>query len=472
LAISQQSYWIDEALTALKAARPSLGGWWQHIVAEQASDLQMPVYMLYAWGWAKLFGTGEWVLRTANLPWFVGGVAAFALSFRGLHRLFAAAVVVLSSFAWFYLDEARPYAMQLGLSLFLVAAIRFLNATSGDVGKENRWVWTFCAGLWLLAGTSLLGVFWCGAAVVALVVVLGRARVLDLWRSVRGAWLVLGVGLCGLAVYYLWTLSAGARASTAGTTNLQNAVFIGYELLGFGGLGPGRLEIREAGLTAFRAHVLPLAVYGGFVVVVLVAGAARLGRCAARKLAVVGTVMAVTLGCLLLAGWALHFRVLGRHCAPAFVAVMVVLVAGATELISRRGWWQRLVVAGFLALSLGSCLSARFAARHQKDDYRAAADRARVALAAGQNVWWSADRSGAEFYGVPLRDTATGRADRAWWVVNASADSLLDIPLPDVVVCSKPDLYDGTGTLAGILTREHFGEEVRFAAFTIWTRKK
>jgi hypothetical protein len=57
-------------------------------------------------------------------------------------------------------------------------------------------------------------------------------------------------------------------------------------------------------------------------------------------------------------------------------------------------------------------------------------------------------------------------------VVNASADSLLDIPLPDVVVCSKPDLYDGTGTLAGILTREHFGEEVRFAAFTIWTRKK
>jgi len=470
LAISSQSFWIDEALTGFKAAQPSLADWWRQMSAEKLSDLQMPLYMLYAWGWAKLFGTGEWALRAANLPWFIGGVLAFAFSFRGTSRLFAALVATLSSFAWFYLDEARPYAMQLAASLLIVASLRRLAAPEATGGKQTRWAWAFCAGIGLLAGTSLLGVFWCGAALATLGVVVGFGRAISLAKSVRCAWLALGVWLLCLAAYYTWTLKVGARASAMATTNWQSAFFIGYELLGFSGLGPGRLEIRDAGLGAFRPHLLPLAFYGACLAALVVLGVVSLYRRNRRMLFSSGIVVLGTLAVLLAAGWVWHFRLLGRHCAPAFVVVVSLLVAGGAEAWQRRSLWPRIILCAFLLAALGSCLSARFATRHRKDDYRAAVAFAQAVLRAGDSVWWSADLHGAEFYGLPISETPESRTAKALWIANPTAESLAGLALPNVAVCSKPDLYDVGGALAERLVREHFRPVGRFTAFTVWAR--
>lgn len=469
LALSSQSYWIDEALTALKAAQPTLAGWWQQMVAEKMSDLQMPLYMAFVWSWAKLFGTGEWALRAANLPWCLGGLLAFAFSFRGANRVLAAGVGALSSFAWFYLDEARPYAMQIGASLFLVATLRLLDAADGTMQTKVRWVWAFCAGVGVLAGTSLLGMFWSGAALAALVAVLGWARVAEVWKAARWAWLTLAAWLVCLAAYYAWTMSVGARASAMGTTNLQNAFFVVYELLGFGGLGPGRLEIRETGLAAFRAQSLPLVVYGGLVGVLSLMGFMSFWRLDRRRFCLVGLVVLATAACLLGAGWGLHFRVLGRHCAPAQAGILLLLVTGAAAAMRRHEWWLRLVVCGFLLASAGSCLSARFAPRHWKDDYRAAAAYAREALTAGQSVWWSADLHGAEFYGLPVSENP-GEPARALALLNRSVDSVGTLRLPDVAVCSKPDLYDVLGAVARRLEKQGWQPATNFPAFTVWKR--
>src|SRR5580704_15398813 len=103
LAITRQSLWIDEALTAAKAAQPDLGGWWRAMLVDKASDLQMPLYMAYVWGFAKIFGTSEWALRAANIPWFVAGI--FAVGKTNFFRRFSLAVVALiSPFARYYLD--------------------------------------------------------------------------------------------------------------------------------------------------------------------------------------------------------------------------------------------------------------------------------------------------------------------------------------------------------------------------------
>jgi len=29
--------------------------------------MQLPLYLLYAWGWDKLFGHGEWAMRAGNI---------------------------------------------------------------------------------------------------------------------------------------------------------------------------------------------------------------------------------------------------------------------------------------------------------------------------------------------------------------------------------------------------------------------
>ena len=225
-AITSQSLWIDETLTAAKAVEPHFSGWWQAMLAGKASDLQMPLYMLYVWGFAKIFGTSEWALPDVktNIPWFVGGVAIFSQMVQSSSRPkniffpkpFALAVVMLfSPFALInYLDEARPYAMQLGASLMIVAALCRMSQNANLSAREERvWLAIFCFGIMALSGSSLLGMIWAGAACLGLALIFSWQQLFELARR---HWLTLAVSavcLSGLGIYYLWTLKLGARAS-------------------------------------------------------------------------------------------------------------------------------------------------------------------------------------------------------------------------------------------------------------------
>jgi len=105
-ALSAKSLWIDEALTAVKAMQPNFHSWWQAMLQERTSDLQMPFYMFYMWAFEKVFGANEWTLRFANLPWFVAGAVAFIHSLPAqYHRRWIAAFLTLCfPFTWYYLD--------------------------------------------------------------------------------------------------------------------------------------------------------------------------------------------------------------------------------------------------------------------------------------------------------------------------------------------------------------------------------
>ena len=183
---------------------------------------------------------------------------------------------------------------------------------------------------------------------------------------------------------------------------------------------------------------------------------------------VAGIVLA-TLVCLLVTGWTLHFRLLGRHCAPAAAVVMLLLVGGAGEALQRQRFWLKLILCGFFMAASGSCLSARFAERHRKDDYRAAAAQARAALDAGQRVWWSADPHGAMVYGLPVGENPKSPG-QVFLLLNPTVESVAVLRLPDVAVCSKPDLYDVHGAVARCLEKQGWRPATHLTAFTVWRR--
>ena len=106
-------------------------------------------------------------------------------------------------------------------------------------------------------------------------------------------------------------------------------------------------------------------------------------------------------------------------------------------------------------LSLFSCLAVRLAVRHQRDDYRDAAQYARQALLQNQVVWWNAAVEGAWDYKMPL-DTSGGQKDTAIPLLNPSVDSLARLKKPNVIIVSKPDLFDSAGTMADYLKRGHY----------------
>lgn len=480
LAISHQSLWIDEALTAVKARQATLERWWQAMAQEKASDLQMPLYMLYVWGYEKVFGASEWALRAANLPWFVAGVAAFTVVFPpgDRRRLIAAGLTVGSPFAWYCLDEARPYAMQLGASLMVVGALGHLvrsgawrPAPTATARPCETWPTAlFGFALFVLSGSSLLGMVWAGAGLVALVVLLPRSRLLTLLRQQRRLWLAAGVGLLAFGAYYLWTLRVGARASATATTGWRNTGFIGYELLGFSGLGPGRLELRSSSLRAFDPFWAGLTLHGLTTAILFGAAVRDWFKSGSARLGVAILACSVPTAFILGTGWMAHFRVLGRHFTPCLPALLLVLVTGWAALWRSGRTWARLVLLLYCASTVWSCLALRTAPRHLKDDYRAAAAVARAALAEGRAVWWNAAEAGAQYYRLPANaESPTGRA--ALLLFNPPSVALERLPLPDLVIVSKPDLYDRHGAVGGYVRERGFQATKILPAFTVWERK-
>src|SRR6266581_3044363 len=103
-------------------------------------EVQMPLYLFYLWGWDKLCGHSEWSLRLAALPWFVPGVAVFLYSLRRVGNRGVAIILVTGSnaFLWYYLNEARLYAMQAGVSCLIFAALATLYQGQSLPQKSSR----------------------------------------------------------------------------------------------------------------------------------------------------------------------------------------------------------------------------------------------------------------------------------------------------------------------------------------------
>lgn len=472
-ATTNHSFWIDECVTAEFVSRPKLIDTWRAVMDSRFAEMQMPFFITYMWAYANVFGHSELALRLAALPFYLGGMAMLVqVCWRrwGSHWQVALAAG-LSPFAWFYLNEARLYAMQLGVTAMVAATLIRLSDLPRPADKnESRWLTAYLASVVFLSAISMLGEMWAGAALLAVFVVVPASHWQGWWRTHRLALVVTAILLLALGFYYLWTLTLGARATTVGSTNLQTFFFIFYEQLGFMGIGPGRIELRDAGVHALKPFVVGLAAYAIFAGLVVLAGFRVFWLKAGHRKAL-GLLACLTVpsSLILLAGIVTHFRVLGRHFAPLAIILFLILGAGLIQWWRQRGLIGKGIVAGFILVTLWSCLLIRFAPRHDKDDYRTAATLAKHALAENRSVWWNASDSAAEYYQVPLTTNGSPQS-AAWFVARPGPGFATNLSQPDVVIASKPDVYDALGGLADFLKANHYQAATNFMAFTVWQR--
>ncbi len=472
LAITGRSFWIDECVTVQFVSQPTFAEWSHDLLSTRIAEAQMPLYLAYLWGWDKVLGHGEWSLRMAALPWFIAGVGLFLYALRGLGRWGwpAVAVTVGSAFVWYYLDEARRYAMVFSAACAVVASLVMLSRqeSSRDAAGQS-WFRIFLASIVVMSGISILGMLWSGAATLILVLILPRPW---LWQRIKsspwmtGAWVVV---LSGLAAYYVSTVLRGARGSDMATTNLQTAAYVGYELLGFTGLGPGRDALREQGFRALGAYAPWLGLYAMATLMVVAAALVSIWKSPWRMRALyIAGVLSLPAAFLLATGVMRHWRVLGRHFSPLLAVLLLVLAIGVANLW-RGGRLGRIMATLYLVLALCSAAQVRLAARHHKDDYRAAAALARQALADGDRVWWVAAMEGADYYGLPY-SARSPQPDEAYAVFGQPPKELAALPSPDLIVLSRPDIYDHQGGVAAVLSHGGYSQRTNLAGFKIWAR--
>ena len=492
LAISGESLWIDEFWTAHFAAIGSFKAFFDLLLVPSGS--QTPLHFLHFYLWGQLEPASEYLFRLANLPLFVAGQLAVFWALRGYPKTWAWLYLALSALhpmVWQYANEARPYILMLaGAQLILAYLLRLHGNSAKGLPAEPLFLFFFVLGGILLLGASLLGAFWVLAAGIHVLVHHGRKGT---WREVlRGPnpWLlaVLLAASAVLSSYYLSSLLQGAGASRLASSTPATVLFAGYELLGLAGLGPGRLELRSLGPAALLPHAAPLLLGGGVLLWILLRGLTdahqRLGG---RELLWLGALGLFPVFVVLLSGFVMHWRVLGRHLMASLPLLNLVLALGLASLWRGQpaaGRMQRglLALAGLLALVVSSA-ALRWAPQHSKDDYRSAAAVAQAAVAQNQRVWWAAGVIGAHYYGLPgefnvqgeLTSVHTPLACRdlpgVQSVANASLACLRAMSAPDLVVLSKPETFDTRGDIVAYLQAERYAVVQHLPAFTIWRRQ-
>src|SRR5215471_242455 len=138
LAVTNDSLWLDEGDTAMYALEPTFHSWCDRLLHDGQADCQMPLSMFCAWAVGKVVGTSEWQLRAVNIFWGALALVAMSRVGRRLQMPWLPLLLAVQPFFWFYLNEARPFALQLGCGAWLLAAlVDFVYSRAGG----TSWAW-------------------------------------------------------------------------------------------------------------------------------------------------------------------------------------------------------------------------------------------------------------------------------------------------------------------------------------------
>jgi hypothetical protein len=489
LAISGESLWIDEFWTAYFAEVGSLREWVELVLIPKGS--QTPIHFFQYFVWGRLFESTELTLRMANLPLFVLGQLCLFCALRSYDRTFSFFVLTVGALhplIWQYANEARPYILMYAGAQMVLACLLHLHARiEWRLDASPLFAAMFVVGGILLFGASLLGAFWVFAAGVYAIQLHHRHlgwRYLA--RGAHAAWLAIFVVVVSLlCVYYISSLLQGAGGSRVSTTTPATLAFAAYELLGLSGIGPGRHELRDMGLAALRPHAPALLLAALIIGVTLLCGLREaLRRLGARDLAVVVALTLLPIFIVVLSGFVMGWRVLGRHLFATIPVINLLFAVGMARLweapAGRRRWLGRLAAVACLGALAASALSMRFAPQHSKDDYRLAAAIAVEALNRGERVWWAADYLGAHYYRLPgsfdYRGELTGMHSPPFCTdqpgiqatSNLSAECLQTLSPPDIVIFSRPETFDLSGDMRRYLETGKYLKVKDMPAIAIW----
>jgi hypothetical protein len=468
IAVSGDSLWIDEGLSATKAIAPTIGAAWEELLTEGNTNMHMFLYIFCLWAWEKLFGSSEWALRAINIPFYMLGVTALWLATPKKASAFLLALCLVSPFLWFYLNEARTYSMLFGWSALATAALVYWQRNGQQASFPwRRWTWALALSSSAMIWTHVVGLFF-EAAIFAFL--LFAMRPSGLWRIVQRAPLAVVFAIfanVALAAYYLWTKTQGVEANAIGRTSLMGILFWAYEFAGFAGLGPGRDALRSGSFHVLWSYAAPLCLLAIAWMTIAWLGLRRLTKPDIVATATIGSFLVLLpLALFLLAGYVEGVRFLPRYAATSYGAFAVV---GATLLCSawHAGMGGRIASTALLGVLLASSLLLRFSPEHHKDDYRDATAQALESLRSGAHVWWGGDIDTARYYGM-ANPKAVPRDMRSFETV-ADLRAALG-KMPDVVYLSKFDIYDPDSAIRNYVQKHGYQQTAGPKTFTIWTK--
>jgi mannosyltransferase len=348
-----QSFHHDEVITA---GRVIPGSFTDMLREVRVSESNPPLYYVLAWGWAKLFGTGEVGLRSLSALFGAATVPlAYCIGCELSSRragLVAAALVAVNPMLIWYSQEARSYAL---LVLFCAASFLFFARALRSRDGHDLWLWGLASALALCS--HYFAVFAVAIEALWLLIAL-RSR----WRAVLPA--LAGVGAVGLVLIPL--ISAQVNPTHIGWIDhspLPTRLFeTGVSFL----VGETGHVIAEPPRERFA--LVPAILLGIALLLVAARGTSR-----ERRGALLGTALGLgVVGLAALAALLGKDYVVERNLLPALLPLGVAASIGfATERVRRAGLLLALALCAYwLAFDVRVTQTPNL----QRPDYRAIVD--------------------------------------------------------------------------------------------------
>jgi len=342
--LDSSSYWLDEAFTIVILKAP-----FGHALALiPDTESTPPLYYVLAWGWAKIFGTGEMGVRSLSA---LCGVATVPVGYAAAARLLdrrtgvvTAALLAFNPFLVWFAQEARAYAL-----MVLLCTIGFYLSV---VWLDERRTRTLV--LWGVVSALSLATHYYAALMIAGEVGWMLFAAPEARRRVALAGLpilAMGAALAPLAVAQrsnrLAVPLSEESSTVLRTVQVPKQFAVGFDAPAEIALAVVCLGLALAGIAALalrpardRDRLAPAAVVGIVVVVVPVLLALGGFDYVSARYEVAGL---VPLAVCVAAGWAgLRAQPTGMAVVGALLAIWVIVVVANAEdpLLQTRADWR------------------------------------------------------------------------------------------------------------------------------------
>ena len=382
--LANQSFGSDEGVTLnltksvdlIKNANQLLG-------MNTGGERFQPLYNLTMPYWRHAFGDSEFAVRSFSTLVSIGAVALIVLTayylFGRVHAIWTGVLAATSSFAVYYSQEARPYAL---LLFFSSAQVFCLTPILASWGEEKSVVWWRRAHVVVVAIGAFCSLFFC---LFSTALALSHLIVFRTPKQWLRWWLPAVIAALPAFVFYVaggQAVDPANRITVArwGYPVFESAAFVIYGVLVGTTYGPSLQELHGANRwAAVRHHAFELVVLA-VVVLSMVAMLVRIlwrgetGSPQAQR-ASVFLLLSALLGLGLTAVLAIVTGVtwLPRH--SSFLLISVTLLIPLLAGVSSQGhsWLGAGLILLFIGLNLYSLYKYEYVYDYSRDDNRGVA---------------------------------------------------------------------------------------------------
>lgn len=256
--LSDKSLWLDEGYSLYYSEGSSVQQILSRLFGADTGDRFQPLYYLVLYYWQQIFGNSEFAVR--SLSAFLGVGSVIILSYTALqlygkkHAIWMTLFLSLSSYAIYYSQQTRAYAMLLflaSLQMYFFSKALHPRPTSDEV--ISRWMFWIITGFSLFC-SILIGIFTLSLCLAHIIIYRDIKRWLK-W------WLPAAIFCLPAVAFYL----ASPLATTPTKVNvtisrqpvIQNLVFVIYGLLVGETYGPPIEQLRDGNRIQIILNYLP-----------------------------------------------------------------------------------------------------------------------------------------------------------------------------------------------------------------------